>query len=280
MKLRTSLRIVILTGVLWLGALLSEAVAIVVAPTAVYLGDGNPSAAVSLYNPSNQPEEVSVEAVFGYPTTDEEGNVYLHLDPDGEDARSAAGWIQALPRRLVVPPGERRTVRLLARPPAGTPDGEYWTRLILTASGQRIPSGGGADTPEVQVGLDLQVRTIISVAYRKGDVTTSVSVEDFAPEIRGDTLFVRPDLVRGGQGAFIGRMDLRLLDAAGAELQSWTEQVAVYRTYNRRYAYDVSALEPGSYRLVLRLGTERDDIPAASRLQAVPVEVTAEVVKR
>lgn len=278
MRLDSVLRPLALTAVLCFGALLAEAVAIVVAPTAVYITDRSPAAAITLYNPSNDPEEVTVETLFGYPTTDAEGRLFLHIDSAGTDSRSAAGWIQALPRRVVVPPGERRIVRLLARPPAGTPDGEYWSRLVLTSRGQRLPTAG-ADTAQMSVGLDMQVRTIISVTYRKGEVQTSVSVEDVQPEIRGDTLFMRPSFVRGDEGAYIGQMRVRLLAADGSEAAAWSEQVAVYREYSRRYAYDVSDLPAGTYRVVLRLTTERDDIPAADRLIADPVEVTAEVVR-
>lgn len=278
MRLDSLLRPLSLTIVFCLGALLVEAVAIVVAPTAVYITDREPAAAVTLYNPSNDPEEVTVETVFGYPTTDAEGRLFLHIDSAGDDPRSAAGWIQALPRRVVVPPGERRVVRLLARPPAGTPDGEYWSRLVLTSRGQRLPTAG-ADTASVSIGLDMQVRTIISVTYRKGEVGTSVSVEDFRPEIRGDTLYMRPSFVRGEEGAYIGQMRVRLLSADGSEVAAWSEQVAVYREYGRRYAYDVSDIPAGTYRVVLRLTNERDDIPAADRLVADPVEVTADVVR-
>lgn len=278
MRLDSVLRPLALTVVLCLGALLVEAVAIVVAPTAVYITDREPAAGITLYNPSNDPEEVTVETLFGYPTTDAEGRLFLHTDSVGDDPRSAAGWIQALPRRVVVPPGERRIVRLLARPPVGTPDGEYWSRLVLTSRAQRVPAAG-TDTAQVSVGLDMQVRTIISVTYRKGDVRTSVSVEDFRPEIRGDTLFMRPSFVRGDEGAYIGQMRVRLLAADGSEAAAWSEQVAVYREYSRRYAYDVSGLPAGRYRVVLGLTTERDDIPAADRLLADPVEVTADVVR-
>lgn len=278
MRIAPPLRALTLTGVLCLGALLTEAVAIVVAPTAVYITDREPAAAITLYNPSNDPEEVTVETLFGYPTTDAEGRLYLHVDSVGDDPRSAAGWIQALPRRVVVPPGERRVVRLLARPPAGTPDGEYWSRLVFTSRAQRLPASG-ADTAQVSVGLSMQVRTIISLTYRKGEVSTSVSIQDLQPEIQGDTLVMRPSLVRGGEGAYIGDMDVRLFAADGSEAATWSEQVAVYRDYNRRYAYDVSSLPPGTYRMVLRLTTERDDIPAADRLVADPFEVAAVVVR-
>jgi hypothetical protein len=280
MMLRNVLRTAALTVLFVAGGLVTQVAAIVVAPTAVYLDEANPATAISLYNPSTSPEEVSVEAVFGYPTTDEVGNVRLHLDESSADARSAAGLVQVLPRRLVVPPGERRVVRLLARPPADLEVGEYWTRLIFTSRGQRLPvSGEGSDTARVAVGLDLEVRTIIAVTYRHGDVSTGVSVEGFEPEIRGDSLIVRPDLIRRGTGAYIGRMDLRLLAPDGSEVRRWSEQVAVYRAYHRRYRYDVSDVAPGPYRLVLRLDTERDDVPAAARLGAAPVELTAAVVR-
>jgi P pilus assembly chaperone PapD len=265
---------VALTVVLWM----AEAFAIVVAPTAVYITDGEPASVVTLYNPSNVPEEVTVGTLFGYPTTDEDGRLYLHVDSAGDDPRSAADWIRALPRRVVVPPGERRVVRLLARPPVGTPDGEYWTRLVLTSRGQRIPVEGG-DSASVSVGLNMQVRTIISVTYRQGAVTTSVGVDELDAEFRGDSLVVRPGLARLGEGAYIGTMRLALATSDGVEVASWEEQVAVYRAYARRYAYEVPDIPPGTYQLVIRLTTERDDIPPEDRLVSDPVEVAVEVVK-
>jgi len=277
--LRGMRRILCSTLVVALGAMAVEAVAVVVAPTAVVLSDARPAGAISLYNPSARPEEVSVEAVFGYPTTDERGGLYLLLDEEGGDTRAASGWIEALPRRLVVPPGERRTVRLLGRPPAGIPEGEYWSRLVVTSRGQRLPVGGVTDSSSVQVGLDLEVRTIIALTYRKGEVTTGVDVHGFAPEMRSDSLVFRPDLKRRGNGAYIGLMEVLLTDEAGEEVGRWREQVAVYRTYHRRYAYDVASLPPGRYQLRLRLSTEREDVPAGDRLDTEPLTVSAAVTK-
>jgi hypothetical protein len=264
--------------VLVLAAIASEAVAIVVAPTAVYLTDENPSAAISLYNPSTVAEEVEVAAIFGYPTTDEAGNVMLHLDEEGVDPRSSASWIQILPRRLVVPPGQRRVVRLLGRPPVGAGDGEYWTRLVLTSRGQRLPVSGATDSSQVQVGMDLEVRTLIALTFRKGDVTTGVEVEEFAPQVVGDSILIRPRLVRQGDAAFIGLMELTLTDTTGMVVREWTEQVAVYRAYHRRYRYDIGDVAPGRYLMSLRLSTERDDVPVEDRLPAPVVERAVELV--
>ena len=276
MKHRTLLRILAWTALLQVGSLASEALAIVVAPTAIYLRDGSPAEVIHLFNSSSEIEEVTVETVFGYPATDDNGKLRLEF-PEGEDERSAAEWIQVLPRRIEVPPGERRALRILARPPAGTPEGEYWTRLVITSRGRKLPVEG-ADSPGIQVGLGLTVRTVIALTYRHGEVTTGLSVGGLAPELVGDSLVMRPDLRRSGNGAYIGRMDVTLVDARGETVRSWQEQVAVYRTYNRRYAYPVDGLAPGEYRLHLRLGTDREDIPEEDRLPAPPVEVSAPVV--
>ena len=89
---------------------------------------------------------------------------------------SPLAWTQAFPRRLTVAPRERQTVRLLARPPAGLADGEYWLRMVIAAQAGRVPISGVTDTTAIQVGLTLEVRTIIGVNYRKGPVTTGLAL--------------------------------------------------------------------------------------------------------
>ncbi len=244
---------------------------VVIAPTALYVGDGSPTATLTLHNPSSVPEEVSIEAVFGYPTTDPDGALYLHLDADGSDPRSAAPWVRAFPRRTVVGPGERQRVRILVDAPPDTPDGEYWSRLVVTSRGQRVGVEGGEGRAGVQVGLDLEVRTILALTYRKGTVATGIRVEDLHPVLTEDSLVLRPRLIREGDGAYIGRLRVRLVDPSGREVGSWTEQVAVYRDHHRRLGYPVGSLPPGEYRVDLELTTEREDVPAGFRLATPPV---------
>jgi len=269
-----------LAGLCLLTVGLLEVMGIVVAPTAVYMTSAQPASAVTLFNPSETSEEITVETLFGYPTTDESGKLQLFTEEGSEDPRSAAGFIQAFPRRLVVPPGERRTVRLLARPAGDLPDGEYWTRLVITSRRQDVPLPGVPESEQIDVGLNLQVKTVISAAFRKGSVDTGVEIRDFDPEIRGDSLIVQPEFLRQGSAAFIGLLQAQLVDEEGGLAKGWEEQVAVYREYRRRYAWDMSELAPGRYRFQIRLSTEREDIDPAFRLPAVPAVATAEVIRR
>jgi hypothetical protein len=266
--------------VLVVGALLAlvpGARSIVVAPTAVYMDHTARSAEVTLHNPSDAPEEVTVAALFGYPATDEAGTLHLHVDPEGTDPRSAAGWLRAFPERVVVPPGGRQVIRIFGDPPSALPDGEYWARLVITARGQSVPvqsAGGGG----IQVGLDLEVQTLIAATYRKGPVTTGLELRGLSVDPDEGFLRVRPDLVRTGNGAWIGSMRVRILDSAGRERFQASEQVAVYRELSRLLRYPVAELPPGPYRVEVTFAADRTDIPARFRLPSPELARSVDVV--
>jgi len=268
---RLALRTSALTLLLGVTLLAAEAASIVVAPTAVYIDHQTRSASVTLFNPGDTAEEVTIDAVFGYPATSDDGTLYLHLDPDSDDPRSAASWLRAFPRQVVVAPGARQVVRLLGEPPADLPDGEYWSRLVITSRGQSIPVDAPPGSQGVRVGLDLEVRTVIAATYRKGPMQTGLDVGDLDASVTDGTLRLRPRLVRQGSAAWIGSLRLSLVNGSGTEVAGWTEQVAAYEVYHREFSYDVGSLPSGSYTLRAVFSTDREDIPAPFRLRTPDV---------
>lgn len=97
---------------------------VVIAPHAMFMDARTRSGAVLLYNPNPQPVEVTISFFYGYPRTDSLGRVVVQtVDQPDSTSRSAAGWIQAFPRRLTVPPLERQTIRLLVTPRPRSPTG-------------------------------------------------------------------------------------------------------------------------------------------------------------
>lgn len=255
-----------------LSPLAADAQAILVAPQGVVLSNRTRTGTVELYNPSARPAEVTIRAVFGHPTTTSDGDLTLQIveQPDSTQP-SAAGFVEAFPRRLVLQPNQRQTVRLLARPPVGLADGEYWARLVISAR-DASPRDGAAmrDSSDVTVGLSLEVRTIIAVNYRNGIQQTGVQLGALTTSATTDSLVLRAPMSRTGTAAWIGTTTVRLLNASGAVLSAQTMQTAVYQTITPRFAFDRRGLLPGQYRISVDMSTDRPDVNQAMLLRSPP----------
>jgi P pilus assembly chaperone PapD len=256
----------------------AKAQGVLVAPHGIFIDHRSRNGSFELYNPNSQPAEVSISTVFGYPVTDSTGNFTLKTTeaPDSSQP-SAAAWIEAYPRRLVLRPFERQRVRLLARPPVGLPDGEYWSRLVVAATGARIPSAGPDTAPPLRIGLSLEMRTIVAVFYRKGPLRTGVALSGIRAGIEGDSLVVRARLTRQGNAAYLGMLRGKLLDENGKQFATFASQVGVYYDLEPRFAAAVGSLPPARYTLQVDVATDRPDLPRGGPIRATPVRGTAAV---
>jgi hypothetical protein len=249
----------------------ANAQAILVAPQGVVLSNRVRSGSIELYNPSDRASEVTIRAVYGHPTTTPAGDLTLEIieQPDSA-APSAAGFVEAFPRRLVLLPNQRQTIRLLARPPVALADGEYWARLIVSAKDAEQAAAPASDSTTMSVGLTLEVRTIIAVNYRNGAQQTGVQLGALSATTEGDTLVVRAPMQRTGTAAWIGMTTVRLLAADGRTVATQTMQTAVYQSISPRFAFDRRTLAPGQYRISIDMSTDRPDVTQSTLLRSPP----------
>jgi hypothetical protein len=270
-------RSIVLLGLVAGAVRVAGAQGVVVAPHAVYVDHRTRSASITLYNPGAEPVETGISFLFGYPVTDSAGNLTL-LEPDSvtPEMPAANRWIEAFPKRAVIPPLGRQTVRLLARPPAGLADGEYWARVVISAKGGSVPVTGG-DSTGIQVGLNLELRTIIPLTYRKGALQTGVSLSAIRTARKGDSLEIRARLQRQGTAAYTGTAKGTLINAAGKSVSSFSEPIAVYYEAEPAFALLVASLPAGQYRLRLEFSSERPDIAPELLLRAPTVRDSQEI---
>jgi hypothetical protein len=282
------MRVIGLASTLALISTTLSAQGVMVAPHAVFIDHSQRSGSVLLYNPGTEPVEVTISTIFGYPTTDSIGRIQLDTLM-ADSTNSALGWIQAFPRRLTVGPRERQTVRLLARPPVGLADGEYWLRLRIAAQAGSVPITGVADTTAIQVGLKLEVRTIIGVNYRKGPVMTGASLSNLRAQVVGDSVITRARIERRGNAAFIGMIRETIVDSTGAVraqrvgdslVTSYQSPIGVYFTMEPRLASAVPApgLPRGRYWLRYEVVAEREDLDPKVVLKAPAVRDSVQLI--
>jgi hypothetical protein len=244
--------------------------AVYVSPTAVFMTDANRNAQVTLGNSSDVPEEVRIELKFGFLDTDSAGTPFIRIIEDpGPEFPSATDWLGVFPQRTRLEPGEKRVVRLFARPPADLPDGEYWARLIVTS--RRAPSPVSPGDTLARAGVSLEIRLVTAVTFRKGQVSTSLTLRDLSAAAEADSLILRVGMDRGGNAAYLGTMRVELVDAQDTVARRWETPVAVHVPISRRFVYPLDSLAPGPYRLRLTAEARRDDVLEGDVLPAPPV---------
>ncbi|HSJ32952.1 MAG TPA: hypothetical protein VK933_16040 [Longimicrobiales bacterium] len=242
--------------------------AVSVSPMSVFLSHTNRTGTITLYNPNPLPEEIEISFAFGYPQSDSVGDVTVPLSevaPEGEP--SAVPWLRAFPRRLVLQPGQQQVVRILAQPPAGIEDGEYWSRVLVTATGGRPPVEQQVQ-PDVRVAISMRTIIVASLNYRKGALSTGIELTDARAERTAGGLQVTMDMARQGQAAYLGHIGIEVLDAAGKVLHEEQDVLSVYRTLRRRFT--VPGVENAA-RVRYRLSTERPELGQANIITAPAV---------
>jgi len=244
--------------------------AIYVSPTAVFIDDRTRFTEITIGNSGDRPEEATVELQFGFPDADSAGTPYIRfIDDPGPEFPSAAEWIRPFPQRVRLEPGTQQVVRLLARPPEDLPEGEYWTRMIISGRGAFLRVTTGDTT--LQAGVNLEIRLVVSVTYRKGRVTTRPVIRSVTAEAEGDSLSVWAHLAREGNAAYLGTADIEVVDLRGTILRHWSVGLSVHYPLRRRFSYPLDSLAPGDYRVRFRLRSERPDLPTERVLRAPTV---------
>ena len=258
---------------------MGRAWAVTVSPTALFIESRSPTGTLTLYNSGNRPEEPEVTFAFGYPVSDAAGTVNVVLvDTAAAGEPSVVPWLRAFPRRLVLQPGQRQTLRVMVQAPPTLAAGEYWGRVVVNSRGGQVP----VEQTQGEVRMQLEVETAIAttVLFRKGEVATGMAVRDARASLTEGGVAFSVDMERQGTGAFLGRVKAEVVAPGGRVVAETEDAVAVYRTLRRRYILPLPAGTPSAGLTVRYLvDTDRPDLPSGA-LKAAPVNGTVPITAR
>ena len=227
-----------------------------IAPVAIYMNDNQRTGRIVVRNSSNEPQEITVKLIFGYPTSDKEGNVFLKkFDTVPDGAPSAREWVRVYPRHLVLPPQQQQTIRFSARPPANLPSAEYWVRpAILSSKKVQLDANSEKD---ISANLNMIKRTFLSLNYRHGKVQTGLAITDIIASTSGEKLRLMADLKHKGNAAYLGEASLLVFDSSDKLRQEISKEIAVYQSEKRKFEMDINGFSPGTYRAELSFDTQK-----------------------
>ena len=258
-------------------ALALRAQSVTVAPPVVVIDHRTRGGSIDLYNPSPVPIEVSVSLLYGFPVSDSLGNVDLRtMEAPPASEPSAAGWIDAYPRRATVLPGQKQTVRFLARPPADLADREYWSRIVVSSKAAAL-SLASPDSTKITASLNVEIRTITTLLYRKGAVSAAITASNLRTELHGDSIVTRLKLDPHGNAAWLGTLTGKFVGTGGKTVAEFERPMGVYHAVDPSFVLPLDSVPPGKYRLQIELKSERRDVPRSTLLQSPAVRDSIEV---
>lgn len=232
----------------------------VISPHFVFVTDRDKSTTIELYNSGGATADISLSTVFGTYRTDSVGGIVVVPDTNPRaNAPSAARWMELYPRHVVLRPNARTVIKILAVPPAGLPDGEYRTRLIVDAKpvDSPLPPSPNGTT----IALSVEIQTSLSMIYRQGSMSSGVKISNVRATVNGDYLDVRMHLEKTGNASFFGKLRGGLVETTGRVIVPLDVNLAMNETMEPRFRLALGALKSGTYSLRLNISSDRLDIP-------------------
>ncbi len=250
------------------------------APSFVFIDEKSGVGNLFVSNRSEQAYEVSISFAFGYPGSDDDGNLVMNYDDPAAFARFGLdSMMRAFPRSFILKGGEQRTVRLQIIPGQRRKEGFFYTRMKVLAKPQTAEV-----TQEVAEGIGTKItfnfEQVTAVFYRRGKVSTGLVVKKLDVQQADTMLQLRPHLQRTGNAPFLGSMIAKLKDNRGKVVAETQSTTTAYFDVIRRMDLNIARVPAGKYKLELSFETRRNDMMASDLVQAPRIVHEVEVVVR
>lgn len=236
-----------------------------VSPVALYLGDDKPTGRIVVENRGTDAREIEVQLEYGYPVSDDDGNVsFRFVDALESHEPSGLSWTSIYPRRFSLGPKESQAIVVMTKAPSTLPDGEYWVRPVIVSRPGGMVASVLNDANRVQ-------SIVLSMNYRRGMAATGIRIEDVMVNRSDKTLRLVSNLSPEGNAAFLGNIVCRLFDLDQSLLTEVSQEIAVYRPMRKGLEIEIPSLPAGSYTVEVEMNTYRQGNNAGDILQTRPV---------
>jgi hypothetical protein len=165
---------------------------------------------------------------------------------------------------------QEQTVRLQVRSNTAAKGAFYFTRVKIT-SNRKSADIERKLTDSVSAQISFRFDQILPVFYRKGNVSTGLTIHDVSTSFKDKKLTVVADVERTGTAPFIGSAKAELYSPANERVALSEETVAIYFRMKDKMVIDLSKAGKGEHRLVLTFDTKRSDVATEDLLQAPTV---------
>ncbi len=246
---------------------------LIIAPTSVFLDDSRRIATFMVINKTNEAREIDLSFAFGYPTADSTGTMVMLYNDTAAAARfSLTSWVKVFPRKFVLQADQKQYVRLMARPPQGLAEGNYWGRLLTSSS---IGTSIASESNE-QIGAELRftIDQVVPVLFRKGDKQPDITIIDHSIEQDSQLVLLQSRVECNSNPPFYGTSYCRIYDSENTLVHQMESPLTVYFDAVKNLSIPRSSLPPGTYSVEFNIDAKRAFIDERFLLDIEPQRST------
>jgi P pilus assembly chaperone PapD len=244
---------------------------VVITPYVVLIDNHNKFGTYTVINQTNEEQEVSINFQFGYPISDEDGNVTMKYEDVPTPGMNALNdWLKIFPKRFLVKPGEKQVVRMTVDPPANLAPGTYWTRMVTSTQTKTTFTD---TTKNLSAKINFILNQITTVIYKNKKFSNNINYRDLV--VNQDTASVNfiSDLSVTGDQPFFAKFEYQVLDNAQNVVYEREEFASVYFDMKRKYQVPIVDLPPGNYTLNVKIiSDDNSDIPKNDNYPITPIQ--------
>lgn len=243
---------------------------VIISPYVVYMDEQSRYGSMIVQNESFDPYEISISFIFGYPISDSLGNRTMkYIQNETSELPSINSWVKAFPKKFILNPKERQTIRLMVKPPRDLNPGTYWTRIVTSSTSAKKDID--SSSKGVSAKLKFVLNQVTTAIFRKDSATTGLNVDTMEMlKDSTDTYQLLFSLKRGGNSPFFGYIKLKIFDNLNKIIKEDEEYVSIYFDMVRKYELSKDVFSSGKYRAEIEIEfNEKEDIPE-SKLIPLP----------
>jgi len=244
---------------------------VTISPTSIFVNSKEPFGTFLVLNGTDKTQEVSISFPFGYPGSDSTGKIIMNYsDTAMADKFSIEQWVSGFPRSFVLEPNQRQVVRVTVRPTEILSPGTYWT-IIKTKSNEVAPEIGVPQKDKITAEIRFVFEQITTLLYQSGELSTGLKINDLRTKIDDHNATVISDVEKTGNSPFLGTMEVKIFNSAGAEVKRNQVFVSIYMSGSRKLDVGLDDLPPGQYSAEVKFYPNRMDIPEHFNITAESV---------
>lgn len=230
-----------------------------VSPLLLHLNEKKNTGHFTVYNNTQDTLECLLNNNFGYPVSDDSGNVYVKMiDTVSIDEPSASDWIRMYPKNFFLYPLSSQVVRVLAKPQDKVKEGEYWSRPSITAKKKYSTVTETGSPGKLNTAFNMEIKMFLVMNYRSGKVYTNIDASILNFHCDGKNLIFLISLERMGNAAFLGKIKTALIENDESFYENAVD-VAVYHKLKKRIEIPLDKINRKSFKAEILISSDRED---------------------